>query len=87
MVVNDKFLISIKNEIDKAPSTEKLNQITDNYHNSKDAIAILVKHKDFKKQLKKVETYEDVLKLLQSLTVEINKTKKCFPGILNKLFQ
>jgi len=79
-VVNDKFLISIKNEIDKAPNTEKLNQIMDNYNNSKAAIAILLKHKDYKKKLLKVETYEDVLKLLTSLTAEINKRKNVPPA-------
>jgi len=85
-VVNDKFLISIKKEIDKAPSTEKLNQITDNYNNSKAAIAILLKHKNYKKRLLKVETYEDVLKLLTALTAEINKKKKRSPGLIKKLF-
>ena len=85
-LVNEKFLTSIRKEIDKTPNMEKLNQIIDNFNNSKAAVAILEKHRDYAKKLQKVQTYEDVLKLLTSLTAELNRKKKS-GGLFKKLFE
>lgn len=66
-IVNNTFLKSIEEEIGKATSLEKVEYIVKNFGKMKIAIVNILKYGQFSRDLKTVETFEDIYAVMKKV--------------------